>query len=516
MLTTLEIEDDGCCFDEKGEIDDKKQYGRKEEEVIEVEEMTIKKKIRVSEGNVVVKERAILTGVAENVVETSCGLRCRKKHFSSSSTPSISPFVGVFGNESFPSEERLLRRQPPSTFSTTKGVMRYRIFQSPSISFSPFLLFNQRRWKKPIVSAQTRLEDRVRDPHLDNFMTHLKKLKLVLKIHHLMSNRKRGPFVSLQLMSRWRNILGLNITVGSFLHKYPHVFEVFQHPLRRNMCCRITRKMKELIQLEEVVVKQQELEAVKRVKKLLMMSMNGTLHVHALRLIRRELGLPQDFRDSILGKYSVAHVEKWREKEYTEKWLSEFETKFAFPINFPTGFKIERGFREKLKNWQRLPYTKPYERKEAIRVRTCGGVQRYEKRAVAVLHELLSLTVEKMVEVDQLAHFRRDFAIEVNVRELLLCHPGIFYISTKGSTQTVFLREAYRKGGLIEPNPVYTSRRNMLDLVLFGRRKTKQLLACDESKEESNIVIYDVDKGGKREGDWVIPFLESCEENRSP
>lgn len=294
------------------------------------------------------------------------------------------------------------------------------------------------------------------------------------------------------------------------------------------MCCRITRKMKELMLLEEVVAKRYELDIVMRVKKLLMLSLNGTLHVHALRLIRRELGLPRDFRDSILGKYcdkfrlvdleivalvgwddelGMAHVEKWREREYREKWLSEFETKFAFPINFPTGFKIERGFREKLKTWQRLSYTKPYERKDV----KCGGAQRYEKRAVAVLHELLSLTVEKMVEVDQLAHFRRDFAIEVNMREVLLRHPGIFYISTKGDAQTVFLREAYEKGGLVEPNPVYTVRRNMLDLVLLGRRKTKQLLASNEFKE-NNAVVCKVD-GGKREGDWAIQFLEGHEKN---
>ncbi|GAU21791.1 hypothetical protein TSUD_329150 [Trifolium subterraneum] len=345
-----------------------------------------------------------------------------------------------------------------------------------------------------------------------------------------MSNRKRGSFVSLQLMSRWKNIIGLNVTVTSFLQKYPHVFDLFVHPFRRNMCCRITRKMKELILLEDVVVRQHEIEVVKRVKKLLMMSLNGTLHVHALRLNRRELGLPCDFRESILGKYcdefrlvdleivalvgwddelGIAHVEKWREREYREKWLSEFETKFAFPINFPTGFKIERGFREKLKTWQRLSYTKPYERKDV----KCGGEQRYEKRAVAVLHELLSLTVEKMVEVDQLAHFRRDFAIEVNMRELLLRHPGIFYISTKGNAQTVFLREAYEKGGLVEPNPVYAVRRNMLELVLLGRRKTKQLLACDEFKEKSNTVVCEVDGDVKREGDWAIPFLESSEKN---
>lgn len=47
----------------------------------------------------------------------------------------------------------------------------------------------------------------------------------------------------------------------------------------------------------------------------------------------------------------VVKVEKWREKECREKWLSEFEIKYVFFINFLMGFKIEKGFREKLKNW---------------------------------------------------------------------------------------------------------------------------------------------------------------------
>ncbi|KAI6673643.1 hypothetical protein NL676_001549 [Syzygium grande] len=372
---------------------------------------------------------------------------------------------------------------------------RARLRSTPSPTpFGPFDSCMQRRWRKPVATAQTRLEGRTRDPKLDRLATHLATLKTVLSLHALMAARRRGPFVSLQLVSRWRGLVGLNVAVGAFVHKHPHVFEVFTHPLRRNLCCRIRRGMKELVKEEEGVVKRMELECVQRVKKLLMMSVNGRVHVHALRLIRRELGLPEEFREWILVKYSrdfkliglevvelverdedlgVAEIEKWRQKEYSEKWLSEFETRFAFPINFPTGFKIERGFRQKMKNWQRLPYVKPYERKEIVKVRTCGGVERFEKRAVAIIHELLSLTVEKMVEVERLAHFRRDFGMEVNMRELLLKHPGIFYISTKGSSQVVFLREAYSKGCLLEPNPIYAVRRKMMELLLLRRRNTK-------------------------------------------
>ena len=325
--------------------------------------------------------------------------------------------------------------------------------------------------------------------------------------------------------------MGINVGIGDFLHKAPHLFDVFTHPVRRNLCCRFTDKMIGLLKEEENAVKQWEREVVRHVKKLLMMSVNGNLRVHGLRLVRRELGLPEDFRESILSKYTedfklvdlevvelvgdgdeelgLAQIEKWREKEYREKWLSEFETKYAFPISFPTGFKFESGFRDKLKNWQRLPYVKPYERKELVRVRSCGSIERYEKRAVGILHEFLSLTVEKMVEVERLAHFRRDFAMEVNVRELLLKHPGIFYISTKGSTQRVFLREAYSKGCLVEPNPIYNVRRQLLDLILVGCRYTRELRALDRSRVDNDNVVCEGKNDVKGDGDWVIPMLEN-------
>lgn len=388
-------------------------------------------------------------------------------------------------------------------------------------SFCPLYFYNQRRWLKPVDSAQTRLENRTRDNRLDKLIVQIRKLNIILEISKLMSRKKRGPFVSLQLMSRWKHLVGLNVSIGGFVGKYPHAFEIFTHPFRRNFCCKITQRLKVVIDEEENVIRECEVDAVKRIKKLLLMSRNGVLRVHALRLIRKELGLPEDFRDSVLAKYTsdfrlvdletlelvdydekslgVAKVEGWREFEYREKWLSEFETNYAFPINLPTGFKIEKGFREELRNWQRIPYVKPYERKELSR-----GVERFEKRVVAVIHELLSLTVEKMVEVDRLAHFRKDLGIEVNVREVLLKHPGIFYVSTKGSTQTVFLREAYSKGCLIDPNPIYNVRRKMLDLVLLKNRHSRELSETgDETHEGKRDVVISShdDWEGERDGD---------------
>ncbi|KAG9445217.1 hypothetical protein H6P81_016557 [Aristolochia fimbriata] len=386
--------------------------------------------------------------------------------------------------------------------------------------------FSYWRWRKPAVTAQTRLEDRTRDLRLDKLMRNYKRLNTVLKLHELMSNW-RGHYVSVQLMSKWKNSVGMNVGIGAFLRKYPHIFDIYTHPIKRNLCCKLTKKMVDLMKEEAEAIQETELLAVQRVKKLLMISTSGTLHIHSLWLVRQELGLPDDFRHSILPKYSedfrienfeivglisrdeslvVAEVEEWREKEYSEKWLSEYETKYAFPVNFPTGFKIEKGYREKLKNWQRLRYFKPYDRLDSARPRSCGGVEGFEKRAVGILHEFLSLTIEKMVEVERLSHFRKDFSIETNIRELLLRHPGIFYISTKGSTQTVFLREAFLKGCLIEPNQVYAVRRKMLDLIVLGCRNIRDLHDIgmkESSSEEEGVDLHDED--------WVIPVLESLD-----
>ncbi|CAA6661943.1 unnamed protein product [Spirodela intermedia] len=274
----------------------------------------------------------------------------------------------------------------------------------------------------------TRLESRTRDLRLDGLMIQLKKLRKVLSLQEVISSR-RGQHASLQLLSRRKMDVDLNMAIGAFLRKYPQVFEIFVHETEKNVCCRITQRMADLIEEEARIIRESESEAVRRLKKLLTISTRGALHVHALWLARRELGLPDDFRTSVIlnrpqdfrletpetvslvvsGDAEIeAEVEKWRERELREKWLSEFEIRYAFPIHLPTGFEVEKGFREKLKNWQRLQYAKPYEKMEAaVRVRSCGGLERFEKRAVGIIHELLSLTVEKMIEVERLSHFRR-------------------------------------------------------------------------------------------------------------
>lgn len=228
------------------------------------------------------------------------------------------------------------------------------------------------------------------------------------------------------------------------------------------------------------------------------MSVSKSLPLRAIFKVWREIGLPDDFEDSVISKNPdlfelcdahepnthilklkneisrdslVAAVENWRVMECCREDASvdRTEIRFSFKHGYPPGMRLSKNFRAKVKEWQRLPYVGPYEEMGENK-RSKSGVMRMEKRAVGIVHEFLSLTVEKTVEVEKISHFRKCFGIDLNIRDLFLDHPGMFYLSTKGNRHTVFLREAYERGCLIEPNPVYNARRKLLDLVLMGRR----------------------------------------------
>uniref|UniRef100_A0A2P2PI89 Uncharacterized protein MANES_14G028000 n=1 Tax=Rhizophora mucronata TaxID=61149 RepID=A0A2P2PI89_RHIMU len=165
------------------------------------------------------------------------------------------------------------------------------------------------------------------------------------------------------------------------------------------------------------------------------------------------------------------------------------DTRFSFIIKFPPGFKIGKYYRIAVWKWQRTPYWSPYEDISGYDLRSLEAQKRLEKRAVATIHELLSLTVEKKITLERIAHFRMATDLPKRLKEFLLRHQGIFYISTRGNhgkLHTVFLREAYRKGELVEPNDLYLARRKLGQLVLLSPRKAKL---------DTELVNYSWDRG---------------------
>ncbi|KAF5731139.1 protein ROOT PRIMORDIUM DEFECTIVE 1 [Tripterygium wilfordii] len=361
--------------------------------------------------------------------------------------------------------------------------------------------------------------ERVRDHGYDNFMEVEKKTRKVLKFHSLILFQRNQtlPVSRLDILSRR---LGFKQhEAGKFIVKFPHVYEIYEHPVQRILYCRLTRKAILQIQQENDALIAQIPEAVTRLRKLLMMSNTGRLRLEHVRIARSEFGFPDDFEYSVVlknpqffrlvdaketrSKYieivdkdpnlAVCAIQRVREREYREKGMDAEDGRFSFLINFPPGFKIGKFYRIAVWKWQRLPYWSPYEDVSGYDLRSLEAQKRMEKRAVATIHELLSLTVEKKITMERIAHFRQAMNLPKKVKEFLLQHQGIFYISTRGNhgkLHTVFLREGYKKGELIEPNDLYLARRKLAELVLLSPRKAKvdkELVSYRRDWEEDDM-----------------------------
>ncbi|XP_062201562.1 protein ROOT PRIMORDIUM DEFECTIVE 1-like [Phragmites australis] len=230
-------------------------------------------------------------------------------------------------------------------------------------------------------------------------------------------------------------------------------------------------------------------DAARALQRLLAMSVSRSLPLRAVFRVWRELALPDDFEDSVVAGHPHlfrlapnpaepnTHILHLVVDPATEDFTPAVEKtrpdRYAFKLQFPPGFRLTKEYRKKVKEWQQLPYVGPY---EVVSPRAVGSKRvsklarrKMEKRAVGIAHEFLSLTVEKMVEVEKFSQFRKWFGIEVNVRDVFLDHPGIFYLSAKGKRHTVFLREAYGRGKLVEPNEVSEARSKLVELMLLRR-----------------------------------------------
>ncbi|KAL0396217.1 UNVERIFIED_CONTAM: protein WHAT'S THIS FACTOR 1, chloroplastic [Sesamum calycinum] len=157
--------------------------------------------------------------------------------------------------------------------------------------------------------------------------------------------------------------------------------------------------------------------AVTRLVKLLSMSLSKKLPLRAI------------FKDCL-----IPAVENWRVVECCKEDCSVDRTdlKYSFKQGFPPGMRLKKNFKVKVKEWQRLPYIGPYEELGLEEIsRAKSRMMRMEKRAVGIVHEFLSLTVEKMVEVEKISHFRKWFGIDLNVRICSWTIQGCFICQPK-------------------------------------------------------------------------------------
>ncbi|EFJ33660.1 hypothetical protein SELMODRAFT_34883, partial [Selaginella moellendorffii] len=227
-----------------------------------------------------------------------------------------------------------------------------------------------------------------------------------------------------------------------------------------------------------------EAQVVKWIRKMLMMSQTRSMPLIRLQHLRNVLFLPPDFKSRIIHAYPqyfrvttvrgalTLELVEWDESlavTYREQRLRDNALELdelmgdtnphAFPMSFPTGFHLRKNVREYYETFQKLPFQSPYEI-----CRTIHGTMEAEKRNLAIVHEILSMYVEKRAQIAQIAVFRKDFKLMSSLRGLIERHQGIFYTSYKEDLFTVFLKEAYSGMRLIDRSPLLDFRDRFIRL----------------------------------------------------
>ncbi|KAJ8767912.1 hypothetical protein K2173_020852 [Erythroxylum novogranatense] len=346
-------------------------------------------------------------------------------------------------------------------------------------------LLHQLHYNRSFIAARIRW---VRDPYLDTVVSKELNLKQLISLKNqiVFSPSKFLPLSSLSLL---KPSINLPTTAHKFFSKYPSIFSQFQPAPSLPLHVKLTPKAFSLHKEEQDIhdLPSHRDDTVKRLAKLLMLARGTRLPLYVIDGFKLDLGLPHDYVTSLLSDYpeyfDVCDIDgclclelvSWKD----ELAVSEMERRVAhgdlrnvqrgerigFSLSFPKGFDLAKRVKDWVFEWQDLPYISPYE--DAFHLDPDGDYA--EKWTVAVLHELMCLLISKKTEKQNLLQFGDYLGFGERFKKALVHHTGIFYVSNKIRTQTVVLREAYRKNFLVQNHPLMGMRFRYIFLMNQGK-----------------------------------------------
>lgn len=348
-----------------------------------------------------------------------------------------------------------------------------------------------------LMTTSKRVQDRSQQKRVHALEIAVEKHKIASKILFLLELLKHEPEQIIPIRSLDQHRRPLNLPkpykISDFIRKSPKLFELYKDQ-RGTTWVGLTKEGEELIEEEERLIAQNEEKALEHVTRLLMMSVEKILPLDKIAHFRRDLGLPYDFRKHWVHKYPETFrvikneddVEFLKLVSWNPSWcVTEVEKKvmgitkaenhvpgmlsLPFPMKFPPDYKKVYRYGGQIENFQKREYLSPYANAKELKP---GSVE-FDKRAIAVMHEVLSFMNEKRLVTDHLTHFRREFVMPQKLMRILLKHFGIFYVSERGKRFSVFLTEAYEGSELIEKSPLVIWKEKVVSLTGYRGRKKK-------------------------------------------
>ncbi|XP_027172524.1 protein WHAT'S THIS FACTOR 1 homolog, chloroplastic [Coffea eugenioides] len=346
-----------------------------------------------------------------------------------------------------------------------------------------------------------------RAPELDKVMDLQKKPAMILRLKSIIQSQKDESLLLRDLEKEVGFVQKWNFV--AVIEKNPSIFHVTGGD-RTPPRVMLTHKAGKIAALEAAARDQMEPILVKNLRKLLMLSINCRVPMETVELVQDELGLASNFKESLIPKYpqffslkavdgrDYLHLEHWdsslavtiREERlackgslypgsHSEKGRiskdGNFQGPFAFQLRFPAGFRPNMSYLKELERWQRMEFPSPYLNASRFNI----ADPKARKRVVGVLHELLSLTMEKRLTSGQLEAFHSEYQLPARLLLCLIKHHGIFYLTNKGAKSTVILKEGYEGSTLVGKCPLLVFRDKFISLT--GRKEIDTALELSSS-----------------------------------
>lgn len=227
--------------------------------------------------------------------------------------------------------------------------------------------------------------------------------------------------------------------------------------------------MEELLEDERAIMDEMEADRVTTVRKLLMMSAGKRIPLSKIHHCRSLFGIPDDFRDRV-AKFPdwfrvvvdgdgrrVLELVNWDRNLAVSAIEREFmvdedkaKRAFKFGVKHGKDLDLDEDEARKLNLLNTLPLVSPYSDGSRFDLWSLEA----EKYRVGVLHEFLSLTLEKRASIHHIVEFKEEFSLTKHTYQMLLKQPRTFYLAGTEMNWAVFLKDAYDENGdLIKKDP---------------------------------------------------------------
>ncbi|KAJ8526373.1 hypothetical protein K7X08_028850 [Anisodus acutangulus] len=386
--------------------------------------------------------------------------------------------------------------------------------------FKKFSKSNKKHVTTSIICSNPGPHKLVRDRKLDKHVVNNNNIRFIQKLKTLLLSKPKH-FMPINVLSKCRGYLTLSKprSILSMIHRYPTIFELFTIPTPptpfnatkplSQLCVRLTPAASALFRRELELKSGMSVFLAAKLQKLLMLTTHHRLLLSKIVHIAPDLGFPVNFRSRLCNDYphkfhvvdssygpslelvscdpALANALPSREVDHVSLGLIvDRPLKFKH-LKLRRGLNLKRRHEEYLIKFKELPDVCPYKTKvndfykESINA---------EKRACAVVREVLGMMVEKRTLVDHLTHFRKEFGLPNKLRGMLIRHPELFYVSMKGQRDSVFLVEGYSdRGKLLERDEMLVVKDELMKLVRKGkqiRRERKNAFAKGDVNEYFN------------------------------